>query len=372
MVHDRVSHLGCDRGFGGAGGVVRCPHEVLDFFFPVPVEQDPAQLHKMNEIMASGIRGFVRGRSIIDRRDVNKSYGIVDAYEHLAPIIDTDQCMAHLQELVVSKGAEFHKTTVSGDLFDQEEELLAEYGADAIINATGLAGTELAGDDTCYPIRGGLIRVINDGTDFPKVESAMTITADAVHDSSEIVFIVPRNNNILLIGGIAESHEYDLTHTLDTPVIKRMRARCEAFLPALQNARVDPEYPIAQGLRPFRQNNVRVERELREHENDTSGGKISRPSRIVHSYGQGGAGWSLSFGCADDAAVLIKEALFGLPAVPMGKAMLEAFAAEAAHSRKGRSGDGKSWARARLWVNGRSCQTLNFSFRRLFARYVLV
>ena len=207
--------------------------------------------------------------------------------------------------------------------------------ADAIVNATGLAGTELAGDETCYPIRGGLIRVINDGTDFPKVESAMTITADAVHDSSEIIFIVPRNDNILLIGGIAESHEYDLTHTLDTPIIKRMRARCEAFLPALKKARGDPEYPIAQGLRPFRQHNVCVERELREHESDIAGGKMCHPSRIVHSYGQGGAGWSLSFGCAGDVAVLIKEALLGLPAVPMGKAMLEK---EAACLRKGRNG----------------------------------
>ena len=245
----------------------------------------------------------------------------------------------------MSKGADLHKMTISGDLFDQEEELLAEYRADAIVNATGLAGTELAGDETCYPIRGGLIRVINDGTDFPKVESAMTITADAVHDSSEIVFIVPRNDNILLIGGIAESHEYDLTHTLDTPIIKRMRARCEAFLPALENARVDPEYPIAQGLRPFRQHNVRVERELRKHENDIAGGRVSRPSRIVHSYGQGGAGWSLSFGCAGDVAVLVKEALLGLPAVPMGKAMLEK---EAACLRKGRNGGESSWARARL------------------------
>ena len=332
-------------GLAEASGVrMKCS----DFFFPVPVEQDPAQLSKMNEIMASGIRGFARGRSIIDKRDVNKSYGVVDAYEHLAPIIDTDQCMSFLQQLVVSKGADLHKTTISGDLFDQEDELLAEYGADAIVNATGLAGTELAGDDSCYPIRGGLIRVINDGIDFPKVESAMTITADAVHDSSEIVFIVPRNDNILLIGGIAESHEYDLTHTLDTPILKRMRARCEAFLPALKNARVDPEYPIAQGLRPFRQNNVRVERELREHENDTVSGKASRPSRIVHSYGQGGAGWSLSFGCAGDVAVLVKQALLGLPAAPMGKAMMEPFAGEASCPGVGWSGEKKSWARARL------------------------
>lgn len=46
---------------------------------------------------------------------------------------------------------------------------------------------------------------------FPKVESALTITADAVHDSNEIVFIVPRNDDILLIGGIAEPNMYDLS-----------------------------------------------------------------------------------------------------------------------------------------------------------------
>jgi len=117
---------------------------------------------------------------------------------------------------------------------DQEDGLRAEFNVEAIINATGLSGTELAGDTTCYPIRGGLIRVINDGSDFPKLDHALTITADAVHDSSEIVFIVPRNDNILLIGGIAEPHENELSLTLESPIIKRMRARCEAFLPDLR------------------------------------------------------------------------------------------------------------------------------------------
>jgi len=41
------------------------------------------------------------------------------------------------------------------------------------------------------------------------------------------------------------------------------------------------------------------------------------PSRIVHSYGQGGAGWSLSFGCAEDVAVLVGDALHELPAEAM-------------------------------------------------------
>ncbi|EKG19793.1 FAD dependent oxidoreductase [Macrophomina phaseolina MS6] len=280
--------------------------KAADFFFPTPVEQDAEQLSKMHEIMASGVRGFRRDPNIIEERRIGESYGAVDAYEHLAPVIDTDVAMAFLKDLVVAKGAELVTGTIHGDIFDQEHSLRQEFQADVIINATGLAGTELAGDSSCYPIRGGLIRVINDGSDFPKVEQALTISADAAHDSNEIVFLVPRNDDILLIGGIAEPHKYELDLSLETPIIKRMRARCEAFLPDLKKARLDPDYPLAQGLRPFRQRNVRVERELRLH-------GTGAPSRIVHSYGQGGAGWSLSFGCAGDVAALVEEALLDLP-----------------------------------------------------------
>lgn len=86
--------------------------------------------------------------------------------------------------------------------------------------------------------------------------------------------------------------------TLETPIIQRMRERCENFLPSLKNAALDPVYPLAQGLRPFRAQNVRVERELR------------KSSRIIHSYGQGGAGWSLSFGCAEDVLKLVEVSFF--------------------------------------------------------------
>lgn len=288
-----------------------------DFFFPCPIEDDMQQMSKMLEIMSSGIRGFRRDANIIRERGIDPAYGAVDAYEHLAPIIDTDQAMTWLRNLVQGKGAKLMTRTIKGDLFHQESSLRAEYDADVIINATGLAGTELAGDGSCYPIRGGLIRVINDGSDFPKLDHALTITADAVHDSNEIVFIVPRNDNILLLGGIAEPNQHELSLTLDSPIIRRMRARCEAFLPGLKDARVDPEYPLAQGLRPFRQRNVRVERELRQRELVGAGGKTQAPSRIVHSYGQGGAGWSLSFGCAADVAALVDEALLDRPARAM-------------------------------------------------------
>jgi len=282
-----------------------------DFFFRCRVEDHPGQFKKMQEIKKSRIRGFKRDPSLIQKRGVNANYGVVDAYEHLAPIIDTDQAMYWLTGLVQRKGATLLTETLTGDLLNSEDELRERFDADVIVNATGLAGSELAGDSTCYPIRGGLIRVINDGKNFPKVNDALIIAADG---PNEIVFIVPRNDNILLLGGCTEAHEWNLDLTLDSPIIKRMRERCEAFLPGLKNARLDPEYPLAQGLRPFRQRNVRVEREMRQKD-------ITRPkvSRIIHSYGQGGAGWSLSFGCAGDVALLVEEALLDIPAEEMSR-----------------------------------------------------
>ncbi|KAI8959567.1 FAD dependent oxidoreductase [Daldinia sp. FL1419] len=296
-----------------ASGVRMMPS---DFFFPELVESDKAQVSKMTEIMASGVRGFYRGADIIDERGIDPSYGAVDAYELLAPVIDTDKAMVWLTELVESKGAHLVTDTIRDDLVEIEDVLRDRFEADAIVNCTGLQAQELAGDDSVYPIRGGLIRVINDGVDFPKVDAALTITADAAHSANEIIFLVPRNDNILLIGGITEPHEWNLDLTLDTPIIRRMRERCEKFLPGLENARVDPEYPFAQGLRPFRGQNVRVERELRR-----------TGSRIVHSYGHGGAGWSLSFGCARDVATLVDEAIEGLPARPMSETVFERKAA---------------------------------------------
>ncbi len=127
------------------------------------------------------------------------------------------------------------------------------------------------------------------------------------HSSNEIVFLVPRNDNILLIGGITEPHKWDLDLTLETPIIRRMRERCEKLLAWPQRRPPRPGLPAGPGLRPFRGSNVRVERELRR-----SG------SKIVHSYGHGGAGWSLSFGCAQDVVALVDETLRGLPARPMG------------------------------------------------------
>jgi glycine/D-amino acid oxidase-like deaminating enzyme len=266
-------------------------------FFPYDVEKDPSQLRKMMEIQATSIRGFRRSASIISEHRIEPMYGAVDAYEILVPVIDTDAAMAWLTALVREKGATMITEPITGDLLDQEASLLRRFNASAIINASGSGAKDLAGDKSCYPLRGALLRVRNDGTDFPKLNTALSIAAD-VNEDHEIVFLVPRGDDVLLMGGIAEPGEGELNLTLESPVIKQMRERCEKFLPCLKDAKLVQDYPLAQGLRPFRKGNVRVEREWR--------GDVSR---IVHSYGHGGSGWSLAFGCALDVRELVKEIL---------------------------------------------------------------
>jgi D-amino-acid oxidase len=181
----------------------------------------------MHELKNSGVLNFSRNTHLIQEHNIDPGYGVVDAYQHLAPIIDTDQCMKWLMAMVQQKGGIFITKTIQGDLFDQEDDLRVVHHADVIVNATGLAGKEIAGDSSCYPIRGALIRVINDGKDFAKVTSALTMTTGAVYN--EIVFIVPRTDNILLLGGIVQLHEQTLNLSLESPIIKRMRSRCEFF-----------------------------------------------------------------------------------------------------------------------------------------------
>lgn len=84
-----------------------------------------------------------------------------------------------------------------------------------------------------------------------------------------------------------------------------MRARCNRFVPGLADAAYDLDTPLVQGLRPVRGENVRVERELRKRPDGMH-------SRIIHSYGQGGSGFTLSFGCARDILALVEETAAGV------------------------------------------------------------
>jgi D-amino-acid oxidase len=111
--------------------------------------------------------------------------------------------MVWLRDTVTAKGGRLITKRIDGDLLAEEDKLRAQYGVDAIVNATALGAAELAADAKVYPLRGALIRVVNDGSRFPQVKEALCVSHDDTQgdDAEDIVFIVPRNNNVLILGG---------------------------------------------------------------------------------------------------------------------------------------------------------------------------
>jgi D-amino-acid oxidase len=151
------------------------------FFFKKSVEEDPAQLQKMQEIARSGVSGFRHDKRIIHSHGLDEDTW-VDAYQVSSPVVDTDAALVRITELVRAKGAKLETRSIEGNLRAQEATLLKEYSANAIVNASGLGSHELAGDRDVYPLRGAVLRLLNDGKKFPKINKALVVSATAEGD----------------------------------------------------------------------------------------------------------------------------------------------------------------------------------------------
>jgi D-amino-acid oxidase len=266
-----------------------------NFYFTKP--QTARELHKMNEL-APKVRGFVRDAGLADANGVSPETGIVDAYAFIAPMIDTDVYMGWLRRQVEAAGVTITQRRIDGRLADQEAQLCAEFGASAIVNCTGLGAAEMHGTQT-YPLRGALVRAINDGSRMPKVTEAHCVSHPEGSTEQDMVFIVPRGENMLLLGGLTEEDEWSLDIGLHNhQPIRDMYRRCLEFMPVLARAEIDPDEPVRAGLRPLRNGNVCLERE--------------DATNIVHNYGHGGSGFSFSWGCAHEVASTARDAVGGL------------------------------------------------------------
>ncbi len=112
----------------------------------------------------------------------------------LSPLIDTDKALSRITKLVEDKGGEFVSEYLTGDLLPQEPALLAKYNADAIVNASGLGSFALANDDKVYPLRGAVLRLLNDGQKFEKIKKALVVSTTANgHVKSECVRVRSRS-----------------------------------------------------------------------------------------------------------------------------------------------------------------------------------
>lgn len=149
--------------------------------------------------------------------------------------------------------------------------------APLVVNCAGLAAAELAGDGDVVPVRGQVVIVERP----PNVAEWLLDQSD----EHELTYVVPRSESVVL-GGTAEIGSTD--ESPDAETAERIRRRCTHLVPALAGGRV---LAHRAGVRPAR-SAVRVEVERRG------------AGLVVHCYGHGGAGVTLSWGCAAEVARL--------------------------------------------------------------------
>jgi D-amino-acid oxidase len=147
--------------------------------------------------------------------------------------------------------------------------------AEVVVNAAGLGGRLLGADESLMPVRGQVVLVEQVGLEQWWL------------DSTGPTYVVPRSHDVV-VGGTDDEGAWE--RRPDEAVARDILERARRLVPQLAGARV---LKHRVGLRPARPT-VRLE--------ERTG---ARGNRVIHCYGHGGAGVTLSWGCADEVAALV-------------------------------------------------------------------
>ena len=193
--------------------------------------------------------------------------GFADGYRMRLPVADMSIYLGWLEREVLRLGGRITRRTVEriADLADT---------AEVVVNCAGLGARELVGDRSLFGVRGQVSVV-----DAPDVSRF-------VFDQSAMTVVIPRVSDVV-IGVTAEEQVEEVA--VDPSVATALRTRAAQLVPTLATARVLADRA---GIRPCRPT-IRLEREVVD----------GLP--LVHNYGHGGAGVTLSWGCANEVARLV-------------------------------------------------------------------
>jgi D-amino-acid oxidase len=159
--------------------------------------------------------------------------------------------------------------------FNNLEEVGPEF--DLVVNCTGIGARALVCDDDLEPHRGQVAIV-------PKLNPLFSV----VCDDAPLLYIIPREKDCV-VGG---TNDLSNDLTIDSAATFRMVAECSLVLginkPDVLSERV--------GIRPFRRSGVRIERT-----------RMSDGRSLIHNYGHGGSGFTISWGCAELVARIAED-----------------------------------------------------------------
>lgn len=203
--------------------------------------------------------------------------GFSSGWRYTAPVIDMPVYLAYLAERLSASGVRIEPAEVHA---------LSDVGAGGavVVNCAGLGARQLVPDPQVTPVRGEVLVVDNPGIDRFFAEHTDGIAVEA----TELTYLLPQGDHVVL-GGSAEPGRFDADP--DPHVAAAILSRCAEVEPMLRDAHVRERRV---GLRPAR-SQVRLEHVQTDRRH------------VVHNYGHGGAGVSLSWGCARDVLEILQR-----------------------------------------------------------------
>lgn len=165
---------------------------------------------------------------------------------------------------------------------------------DLVVNCTGLLASRLGGveDHSVVPARGQIVLVRNDAGKM------MDISGTDDGDSEACYIMTRAAGGGTILGGSYQKGNWE--SQVDPSLAIRIMKRAVELCPALTDGRGIEHLDIIRhgvGLRPVREGGARIEKQ-----------RIGNVW-VVHNYGHGGAGYQSSYGCAEAAVKLVKQAL---------------------------------------------------------------
>jgi D-amino-acid oxidase len=199
--------------------------------------------------------------------------GYTDGFALQVPMVETDKYLDYLINRFRSSG---------GVIKQQELHSLDDLDRPLVINCPGLGAHKLVQDPEVFPISGHIVVV--------KEKRPLRCLMDE-YGRNALAYVFPRPD-VSKLGGTAWDHDWN--EDPDPYIIESILARCLEMEPALADAEVVGAY---KGLRPGRRE-VRLEKEI-----------IGKDRLVIHNYGHGGSGYTMSWGCAQEAVEILISAL---------------------------------------------------------------
>jgi D-amino-acid oxidase len=213
--------------------------------------------------MPLGASPVATGLWPVQDRAQRGGYSFKSGYSMRVPLMDTTIYLDYLANRFLTAGG-----SITGNAhFQKLEDVDQQF--DLVINCAGIGARELAQDADLEPHRGQVAIM-------PKIEN---LSCAIVCDDAPLMYAIPRTNDCLFGG------TNDLSNDLvaDPATTDQIIAECSRVL----NIKSPKGLAARVGLRPFRKAGVRLERD-QLHDGRT----------VIHNYGHGGSGFTLSWGCA--------------------------------------------------------------------------